>query len=175
MKNKVFKFLNIAAWVGEIYFALLAIFYIIFLVVAIATSGTHGWIRQMMVTPFFKVSNGFSAWTVIVVALLADIVMIIIVHYLQKMIANLIQEKYFEQDNLQLLRSLLVTVGIYTVLNWINVLLVNFTGNFAKASQLSSEWVSSSWNALIFLAIIYLIYLVFKYGLKLQQKSDTFI
>ena len=54
---------------------------------------------------------------VIAVALIADIVMIVIAHYLQKMIVNLNQEKYFEQDNLQLLQRLLATVGIYTILN----------------------------------------------------------
>ncbi|WP_283112694.1 hypothetical protein [Lactobacillus gallinarum] len=54
-------------------------------------------------------------------------------------------------------------------------MLICVTGEFAKADQLSSEWVASSWNALIFLAIIYIIYLVFKSGLKLQQESDTFI
>lgn len=112
---------------------------------------------------------------VIAVALIADIVMIVIAHYLQKMIVNLNQEKYFEQDNLRLLQRLLATVGIYTILNWVNVLLICVTGEFAKADQLSSEWVASSWNALIFLAIIYIIYLVFKSGLKLQQESDTFI
>lgn len=175
MKNKVFKLLNIVSWIGEIYCILMAIFYLIFLVAAVITPGTQGWIRQMMITPFFKVSNGPSAWMVIAVALIADIVMIVIVHYLQKMIVNLNQEKYFEQDNLQLLQRLLATVGIYTILNWVNVLLICVTGEFAKADQLSSEWVASSWNALIFLAIIYIIYLVFKSGLKLQQESDTFI
>lgn len=78
MKNKVFKLLNIVAWIGEIYFVLMAIFYLIFLVAAVITPGTQGWIRQMMITPFFKVSNGPSAWMVIAVALIADIVMIVL-------------------------------------------------------------------------------------------------
>lgn len=54
MKNKVFKLLNIVSWIGEIYFVLMAIFYLIFLVAAVITPGTQGWIRQMMITPFLK-------------------------------------------------------------------------------------------------------------------------
>ncbi|WP_281165255.1 DUF2975 domain-containing protein [Liquorilactobacillus sicerae] len=107
-------------------------------------------------------------------AILICLSLALIMHYLHLLIANIKESKFFTKSNLNLIKKILFVMLAGTVIQW--------TANFLVDKYLSANttdiFSSSFGNTLgspVTLAAIYVIYLVFKYGLALQEESDKVI
>lgn len=107
-------------------------------------------------------------------ALIIFICLIITMTSLRKVINNINAQKFFVQANLTNVKIMLGSVSIFTVANIISMYI--FANNHGRAI---SDIFANSWSQIgiyvIFIAILYTIYLVFKYGVELQDDVNTVI
>ena len=82
---------------------------------------------------------------------------------------------YFDRSNLNLLRSTLVGLSIFTISDFIESCLMAIARYNLKGRTTLNLDFSNAVYSLIILGIIYVIYLVFKNGLKLQEESNKII
>lgn len=108
----------------------------------------------------------------IVVGLLSLIMMsvaaFLICRYARLIVKNIKQEVYFADSNLNLLKKLLISVAGYTII------FITHRTWFAKSSN-NVLYPSGVTTGLLFLAVLYVVYLVFKYGMKVQEDADSII
>ena len=111
--------------------------------------------------------------------IVAMVAQFLICGYARLIIKNIKQEIYFAVKNLQLLKKLLISVSVYTVATII--FYIGIYSNYAtltkiaKTSSVDMIYPTSITNSLFFLAILYVVYLVFKYGMKVQEDADSII
>ncbi|AUX16537.1 hypothetical protein AB283_09300 [Lactobacillus amylovorus] len=105
-----------------------------------------------------------------------------ICHYARSIVKNIKQDVYFAIDNLKLLKKLLISVAVYVVVSIIYYVMAfcnyaTLTAMSKHSSNTASSMFYSSGVAggLLFLAVIYVVYLVFKYGMKVQEDADSII
>lgn len=107
-------------------------------------------------------------------AVIIFICLIITMSSLRKIVNNINQGNFFVQSNLTNIKIMLISIIIFTAANIISMLI------FANGTGRSiSNIFANSWSQIgvyvIFLAILYTVYLVFKYGVDLQKDSNTVI
>lgn len=107
-------------------------------------------------------------------AVIIFICLIITMSSLRKIVNNINQGNFFVQSNLTNIKIMLISIIIFTTANIISMLI------FANGTGRSiSNIFANSWSQIgvyvIFLAILYTVYLVFKYGVDLQKDSNTVI
>ena len=115
----------------------------------------------------------------IVVGLLSLIMMsvaaFLICRYARLIVKNIKQEVYFADSNLNLLKKLLISVAGYTIISIIDyIIFITHRTWFAKSSN-NVLYPSGVTTGLLFLAVLYVVYLVFKYGMKVQEDADSII
>ena len=116
---------------------------------------------------------------VLIVMLLLMIMMSItaflICRYARLIIKNIKQEVYFAISNSNLLKKLLISVAGYTIFLIVDfIMLMTHRAWFIKYSN-NVLYPSSVTTGLLFLAVLYVVYLVFKYGIKIQEDADSII
>ena len=90
-------------------------------------------------------------------------------------VKNIKQEGYFADSNLNLLKKLLISVAGYTIISIIDyIIFITHRTWFAKSSN-NVLYQSGVTTGLLFLAVLYVVYLVFKYGMKVQEDADSII
>ncbi|MGM9963499.1 MAG: hypothetical protein ACI319_10755 [Holdemanella porci] len=114
-----------------------------------------------------------------VVIMVLDILMCVasflVCQYARLIIKNINREIYFAVNNLDLLKKLLISVAGYTVISIVNfAIFMIHRAWFAKYAS-STLYPSGITNGLLFLAVLYVVYLVFKYGMKVQEDADSII
>lgn len=116
---------------------------------------------------------------VLIVMLLLMIMMSItaflICRYARLIVKNIKQEVYFAISNSNLLKKLLISVAGYTIFLIVDfIMLMTHRTWFIKYSN-NVLYSSSVTTGLLFLAVLYVVYLVFKYGMKVQEDADSII
>ena len=116
---------------------------------------------------------------VLIVMLLLMIMMSItaflICRYARLIVKNIKQEVYFAISNSNLLKKLLISVAGYTIFLIVDfIMLMTHRAWFIKYSN-NVLYPSSVTTGLLFLAVLYVVYLVFKYGIKIQEDADSII
>ena len=116
---------------------------------------------------------------VLIVMLLLMIMMSItaflICRYARLIVKNIKQEVYFAISNSNLLKKLLISVAGYTIFLIVDfIMLMTHRAWFIKYSN-NVLYPSSVTTGLLFLAVLYVVYLVFKYGIKVQEDADSII
>ncbi|KRG12257.1 DUF2975 domain-containing protein [Lederbergia galactosidilytica] len=122
-------------------------------------------------------NTNLSVWFLVLSCLVALAIiacLFIIMYALNKMIGNIYEQHYFVSQNLKYLKLILISISSFTVLQFISQLF------FAQAHAYNvSHIFSESWPSLLgcilLLAIVYTIYVVFKYGISLQDDSNNVI
>lgn len=127
---------------------------------------------------------GGNAWLWLMLGLFcffiaASMAQFFVCRYARLIIKNIKQEIYFAMKNLQLLKKLLISVVVYTFAT--AIFYIGIYSNYAtltkiaKTSSADMIYPTSIVNSLFFLAILYVVYLVFKYGMKVQEDADSII
>ena len=90
-------------------------------------------------------------------------------------VKNIKQEVYFADSNLNLLKKLLISVAGYTIISIVDfIMLMTHRTGFIKYAN-NVLYPSGVTTGLLFLAVLYVVYLVFKYGMKVQEDADSII
>lgn len=100
--------------------------------------------------------------------------LILIVHYLKAFASNIFNSLFFVQSNLDVLRKTLIYTSVFFVLQCLSDVLGSLTHN-TGISSIFTDSISSVFYLFIFWATIYLFYITFKYGLKVQQDNNSVI
>ncbi|RIJ63757.1 DUF2975 domain-containing protein [Rummeliibacillus sp. POC4] len=108
------------------------------------------------------------------VAFLIIACLFIIMHALRKMIGNIYKQNFFVPQNLTYLKLILISITSITILQFISQVF------FAKlhaynVSNVFSNSASDLVGNILLLAIVYTLYVVFKYGISLQDDSNNVI
>jgi len=107
-------------------------------------------------------------------ALIIFISLIVVMRALRKVLNNIYQKNYFVADNLLNIKVMLAAWGIFTLAN-VSSLIIFAGGSGRTLSRVFADSWSQVGIYTIFLAILYTLYLVFKYGVALQTDSNTVI
>lgn len=103
-----------------------------------------------------------------IIGLIAVIFFNLGIHNVRHLIKNIKQEVYFDQANLHELKQLLIRSIVYTVLSiisWAIILPMDSTPFYPNA------YIAD----LVFIAIVYVVYLIFKHGLALRDDTNKII
>ncbi|WP_110926256.1 DUF2975 domain-containing protein [Bacillus massiliglaciei] len=108
------------------------------------------------------------------VALAIIACLFIIMFALHKMIGNIYVQDFFVSQNLMYLKLILIAFTSFTVLQFISQLFFAKLHAYNVSSIFSNSSPSLMGNILL-LAIVYTLYVVFKYGISLQDDSNKVI
>lgn len=103
--------------------------------------------------------------------------MILIISYLnciRNLLQNLNEELYFEERNLKLIKKTLIYYGA-TVLLEILVSVINNFYHVTLLSQGTYDGIFYLFKGTLIVLGIYVIYMVFKQGIRLKKESDAFV
>lgn len=172
MKNIVLKALTILAWLGEA----ITLITTVLLVFSGILTAIPSFRNQVLKTLPLEVSGNLDINPIIIVlAILLGAVgmfsLFWIIRSFRLLIKNINHEIYFDQKNLDLLRAILVSLGVYTIADIAFACLIEFS-QVGKTFDLD---FADSGFSLVVLAIIYVIYLVFKNGLELKNETKDII
>lgn len=182
MKKFVLNALNVLGWIGEILLILT------FVIDAIAGIGLTILFQNQNIRKQFiagakaaAIKQGASPnfvqdlFWIFIWGFIETIILFLIVRYARLLVKNLKNEIYFAEKNLVLLKRLLISFAVYTVSEigfYIWERIVNPFANL-KVTNFANPYPAIS--AVIYLAVFYVVFLVFKYGLQLQNESDSII
>ncbi len=122
-------------------------------------------------------NTNLSVWGLILSCLVALAIiacLFIIMYALHKMIGNIYEQHYFVSQNLKYLKLILISFTSFTILQFISQLFFAQAHAYNVSDIFSESWPSLMGNILL-LAIVYTIYVVFKYGIYLQEDSNNVI
>lgn len=185
MRKFVLNLLTALTWIYQVLCVFSVVTFVLaggFTIFALSQPGAGAEIGKVM-NDEFGVQIG-STWIWLILGMLCvfivgTIAQFLICRYARLIIKNIKQEIYFAVKNLQLLKKLLISVVVYTVATVI--FYIGIYSNYAtltkiaKTSSVDILYPTSITNSLFFLAILYVVYLVFKYGMKVQEDADSII
>lgn len=103
---------------------------------------------------------------------LVAIAICVLLHYGRKLILNIKHDLFFTPQNLAIIRNLLISFTTYTVLQ----VATNYLANSPYETSFSHLFsTNSNLPAIVSLGILYLLYIIFKNGLALQDDVDKMI
>lgn len=169
----VLKFLSILSIIGQIIFSLGCL--------AIITAAiTVFFVKGEAISELYKYIlepnniNKFELFTSCLVAIFITISITLILHFLKRIVDNIYQGKYFVKSNLSSIKAVLIYSIAFTLGNVLSMLLFS-----NKSGNNISTVFANSWSQIlayvVFVAIIYTLYLIFKYGVALQDDSNNVI
>lgn len=191
MKKFILNLITVVAWIYQVVLWFTAVSGVIFTGIFIfgrnnpdlrkgfmiglkATSQNHP-INQAQLSSVLNILCWMFAFGII-----GCIIQILICRYVKKIIKNIKIEVYFDNENLFWIARLSIAVASYVVLNIISYFIVNmlykvypFFGTNNSIQNIT--YPSSIITGIMFLVVFYVVYIVFKYGLKLQQDSNEII
>ena len=172
MKKFILNLLTVFAWIYQIFCVIGIIMWIVMggvMLFGIRNPDFRAGFEEGMGIKGVSVDSYIGA---IVVGLLSLIMMsvaaFLICRYARLIVKNIKQEVYFADSNLNLLKKLLISVAGYTII------FITHRTWFAKSSN-NVLYPSGVTTGLLFLAVLYVVYLVFKYGMKVQEDADSII
>ncbi|WP_042348189.1 DUF2975 domain-containing protein [Bacillus massiliigorillae] len=118
-----------------------------------------------------------SVWLLVLSCLVALAIiacLFIIMYSLHKMIGNIYVQDFFVSQNLKYLKLILIAITSFTILQFISQLFFAKLHAYNVSNIFSNSSPSLIGNILL-LAIIYTLYVVFKYGIYLQEDSNNMI
>ena len=168
----VLKFLSIASLIAQCFCAFAGLMLIIATgALFFIPKGTKDQLIQ-----YLELNANISVWFLLfscLVALAIIFCLFIIMYALYKMIGNIYGQDYFVSQNLTYLKLILIAITSFTILQFISQLF------FAKLHVNNASILTNSSPGLIgnilILAIVYTLYVVFKYGIYLQEDSNNVI
>ena len=179
MKKFILNLLTVFAWIYQI-------FCVIGIIMGIVMIGVMPFgLKNPDFRAGFESGRGIKGGSVdsyigaIVVVLLSMIMMsvaaFLICRYARLIVKNIKQEVYFADSNLNLLKKLLISVAGYTIISIVDfIMLMTHRAWFIKNAN-NVLYPSGVTTGLLFLAVLYVVYLVFKYGMKVQEDADSII
>lgn len=186
MRKFILNALTVITWIYQVLCVLSAVIFVLaggFTIFALSQPEAVTEASKVM-SDEFGVQLGGNTWLGLMLGLfcffIAGVVaQFFVCRYARLIIKNIKQEIYFAMKNLQLLKKLLISVAVYTALTVI--FYIGIYSNYAtltkiaKTSSVDMLYPTSIVNSLFFLAILYVVYLVFKYGMKVQEDADSII
>lgn len=100
--------------------------------------------------------------------------LIVTMIFLRKVVNNINNNDFFVQANLTNIKIMLIAVSVLILANIVSMFIFA-NGNGRSISNVFANSWSQVGICVIFMAILYTIYIVFKYGVKLQEDSNTVI
>ncbi|MFD1170311.1 DUF2975 domain-containing protein [Oceanobacillus caeni] len=171
----VLKFLSIVSLIAQVLFAFAGL-------ILLFASGallfvSNGVRKQLLQYADLNTNTDLSVWFLVLSCLVALAIiacLFIIMYALHKMIGNIYKQHFFVSQNLTYLKLILISITSFTILQFISQLF------FAQAhaynvSGIFSDSSPSLIGNILLLAIIYTLYVVFKYGISLQDDSNNVI
>lgn len=177
MKKFILNLLTVFAWIYQIICVIGIIMWIVMggvILFGIRNPDFRAGFESSMYVKGVSVDSYIGA---IVVGLLSLIMMSVAAfcRYARLIVKNIKQEVYFADSNLNLLKKLLISVAGYTIISIIDyIIFITHRTWFAKSSN-NVLYPSGVTTGLLFLAVLYVVYLVFKYGMKVQEDADSII
>ena len=171
----VLKFLSIVSLIAQILCAFAGL-------VLLFASGalllvSEGVKKQLLQYAKLNSNTNLSVWFLVLSCLVALAIiasLFIIMYALHKMIGNIYEQHYFVFQNLKYLKLILISFTSFIILQFISQLFFAQTHTYNVSDVFSESWPSLMGNILL-LAIVYTIYVVFKYGISLQDDSNNVI
>ncbi|GIN93137.1 hypothetical protein J6TS1_42850 [Siminovitchia terrae] len=133
--------------------------------------------KQLLQYGDLNSNTDLSVWFLVLscLAALAIIACLFIIMYaLHKMIGNIYEQHFFVSQNLTYLKLILISITSFTILQFISQLFFAQVHAYNVSDIFSDSWPSLIGNILL-LAIVYTLYVVFKYGINLQEDSNNVI
>ena len=179
MKKFILNLLTVFAWIYQIFCVIGTIMWIVMggvMLSGIRNLDFRAGLEEGMGIKGVSVDSYIGA---IVVGLLSLIMMsvaaFLICRYARLIVKNIKQEVYFADSNLNLLKKLLISVAGYTIISIVDfIMLMTHRAGFIKYAN-NVLYPSGVTTGLLFLAVLYVVYLVFKYGMKVQEDADSII
>ena len=172
MKKFILNLLTVFAWIYQIFCVIGIIMWIVMggvMLFGIRNPDFRAGFEEGMGIKGVSVDSYIGA---IVVGWLSLIMMsvaaFLICRYARLIVKNIKQEVYFDQANLHELKQLLIRSIVYTVLSiisWAIILPMDSTPFYPNA------YIAD----LVFIAIVYVVYLIFKHGLALRDDTNKII
>ncbi len=169
----VLKFLSIVSLIAQVLFAFAGL---ILLFAAGALLVVSNGVKTQLLQ-YAGLNTNLSVWFLVLSCLVALAIiacLFIIMYALHKMIGNIYKQHFFVSQNLTYLKLILISITSFTILQIISQLF------FAQAhvynvSDVFSDSSPGLIGNILLLAIIYTLYVVFKYGISLQDDSNNVI
>lgn len=170
-KKIVINLLNIFSWLMEIFIIYKAIYSLFNLGQLLSSPAyrVHFFNQEEM-----RLNN--QTLTMVVLNAVGEILVALsicfLIHYGRQLILNIKQDIFFTSNNLHIVRKLLISFTIYTILQ----IATNYLSSSPYETTFSHSFsTGSNLPAIISLGILYLLYLIFKNGLALQDDADKMI
>ncbi|BDR57116.1 DUF2975 domain-containing protein [Xylocopilactobacillus apis] len=122
------------------------------------------------VDPGIKSTSMFSVLVLLISILVSIIIFFEITVFIRRIVKNLKHEIYFNFDNLKNIRWIMYSAAFFLILD----VLSKIVFDIVHLNIFYTSWSEIFVSALVFLGI-YVIYLVFKRGVELQEDSDSLI
>ena len=171
----VLKFLSIASLIAQIFCGFAGIM-LVFATVALFFV-PEGIKKDMLQLLELNSKTNISVLFVILSCLAALAIiscLFIIMFALYKIIGNIYEQDFFVSKNLKYLKLILIAITSFTILQFISQLFFAKLHVYDVSSVFSNTSPGFLGNILI-LAIVYTLYVVFKYGISLQDDSNKVI
>ncbi|RVU70891.1 MULTISPECIES: DUF2975 domain-containing protein [Lactobacillus] len=180
MKKFMLNLITVCAWIYQVLIVVDLVGIVIFGVLGGIAFSQPGIKKEVFSQ--FKIANPNFGLIVLILAIFFVVLAItqfFICGYVKKIIKHIKQDIYFDKQNLALLKKMLIAIGIYTVANILMFITFSFVkadfNSIAKVTDQSFIYPFNLTSGLTYLATFYVIYLVFKSGLKLQDDSNSII
>ncbi|MGN1272544.1 MAG: DUF2975 domain-containing protein [Lactobacillus sp.] len=179
MRKFILNLLTVLTWVYQV-ICVLAIISLIAVIgvtaVGLKNPGFRAGFESGMGIKGVSVNSYIGIFIVMMVlVIMMSIASFLICQYARLIIKNIKREIYFATNNLNLLKKLLISVAGYTVISIVNfIILMTHRAWFVKYAS-NTLYPSGITSGLLFLAVLYIVYLVFKYGMKVQEDADSII
>jgi len=173
LTNLILKMLSILTVIGQIIFSLGGIAVIFASIMMFVISGDD----KSDFSKYVLEAGNLTKGTLLAGCANAAVIfvcLVIIMRSLRNVVNNIERNNFFVETNLTNIKIMLISFVVFTVANVVSMFI------FANRNgRMISGVFSNSWSQIgiyvIFMAILYTIYLVFKYGVELQKDSNTVI
>lgn len=170
----VLKFLSIVFLIAQVLFAFAGL---VLLFATVALLFVPNEVKKQLLQ-YVDLNSNVNTSVFLVLSSLVALAIIdclfIIMHALYKMIGNIYKQDIFVSQNLTYLKLILISITSYTIMQFISQVF------FAKQHAYNVSYVFSNSSSdlvrnILLLAIVYTVYLVFKYGMSLKDDSNNVI
>lgn len=171
----VLKFLSIISLIAQALFAFVGI--ILLFATGALLLVPQGIKEQWMQYAELDLNTNKLIWLLVltcIVALAIIACLFIIMYALRKIIGNIYKQHFFVSQNLTYLKLILISFTSFIVLDFISKLFKAQVNAYNVSAILSDSWPNLIGKILL-LSIVYTLYIVFKYGISLQEDSNNMI
>lgn len=169
----ILNFLSIITLIAQFICGLIG-FLLIFASIALLFISTE--LQHKLLTSM-NTSSNITIWGLLVTCMIAIAIIIclfIIANALSKIIKNIYKQHYFVTQNLKYLKFILISIICFTLLQFISQMF--FTDlSLHNVSSIFSDSSPGLFGNILLIAIVYTVYVTFKYGIYLQEESNHVI